>query len=415
MANMTEKILLSKVGHPFKSGDVVFAKVDVAMMHDVGTSGVAPLLEEYGLKHLPDSIETVVILDHFVPACTIMHAKSHVVARDFVKRWDVKNFYEVGRGGICHQVMLEDGFARSGSLVVATDAHVTTYGGAGCLGLGVGVTDVAMSLTTGCMWIKIPRVIGIELLGSFAEDVTAKDLAIKILSDIPFDLLNYSVVEFFGDGVHSLSMDSRFCLCNMLSEGGVKSCLVACDKLTEDYMRNHAHGGYSLVFPDEDSEYDHRFSIDLSSIEPMVSVPHHPTKGMKVGDLSRISIDQVFIGSCTNGRIEDLRVAAEAMRGHVVKDGVRLVVTPSSQKVYRQAMEEGLLSVFLDSGAMITNPSCGACIGASSLLAPGEVCVSTSNRNFQGRMGSVEASIYLASPLTVARSAIAGYITREVV
>lgn len=412
MANMTEKILFSKVGHSFRTGETVFSKVDGAMMHDVGTAGVSPLLDKMGLEKLPKDIETVVILDHFVPACTVTHSKSHVIAREFVRKWKVKNFYEIGRGGICHQVMLEDGFARSGNLVIATDAHVTTYGGVGCLGLGVGVTDVAMALVTGKMWIRVPETIGIEIEGNLNGNATAKDLSIKILSDIPFSILNYAVVEIYGPAVHGLSMDERFCLCNMLSEGGVKSCLVECDDETERYMKEHANGkGYRLVSPDPDATYDYRYHYNLSDVRPMVSVPHHPTNGILLEKLPKTAVNQAFIGSCTNGRMDDLRIAASILKGKRINDNVRLIITPSSQKVYRQAMKEGLIDIFIDSGALITNPSCGACLGASSVLAPNEVCVSTSNRNFQGRMGSVEASIYLASPSTVAYSALAGFIT----
>ena len=414
MPNMLYKILFDKVGRSFKTGDVVFAKIDCAMMHDVGTAGVAPLLDSYGLKKLPDDIQIVVILDHFVPACTIMHSESHVKARSFVKKWDVEDFYEVGRGGICHQVMLEDGFAKSGNLIVATDAHVTTYGGIGCLGLGCGVTDVAKEKKTGKIWLKIPKTIGIKITGKFSTKVSAKDFAIRILKDIPFSLLDYSVVEIYGDGISSLSMDERFCLCNMLSEGGIKSCLVACDSKTEEYMKKHADGKYKLIHPDSDAEYDFNYSYNLSEIEPMIAVPHHPTNGIALSNLPEVKINQAFIGSCTNGRLEDLRVAANILKGKKVNKDVRLVITPGSQKIYKEAIKEGLIDIFIDSGALITNPSCGACIGASSLLAPGEVCVSTSNRNFKGRMGSVEASIYLASPYTVACSALAGYITNEV-
>lgn len=408
--SMTRKILERKTGESVTTGQVYFPSIDTVMTHDVGTAGVSPLLQKFGATRLHPDVEMVVILDHFVPAANLVQAQSHKLAREFVKAWNVENFYEVGRGGICHQVLLEDGFARSGNLLVATDAHVTTYGGAGCLGLGVGVTDVAMTLLTGKMWVMAPKVIGIELRGTLAK-AAAKDLAIHILKLIPFDLLNYRVVEFFGPGIASLTMDDRFCLCNMLSEGGVKSCLVAGDSLTEQYMRDHAKGDWELVTPDLDAEYERRYDISLGDIVPMVSFPHHPTHGEPADKAAGVKIDQAFLGSCTNGRIEDLRVGATIIRGKKIHPDVRFVVTPASQKVYLQALEEGLIRDFIESGAMVTNPSCGACIGASSLLAPGETCVATSNRNFRGRMGSVDAFVYLASPATVASSALAGVIT----
>lgn len=405
---MTKKILEQKAGHELQTGQVYFFPIDCVMTHDVGTAGVAPLLEKFGTERLVP--ELVVILDHFVPAATQSQAKSHKLARDFVQRWGVEHFYEIGRGGICHQVLLEQGHVRSGGLLAATDAHVTTYGGAGCLGLGVGVTDAAMALHTGRMWLKAPQTVGVRLEGSLRR-AAAKDLAIYLLQTIPFSQLNYRVVEFFGPGAESLTMDERFCLCNMLSEGGVKSCLVAGDDRTAAYMSERARGEWTLVRPDEDAEYDFRYTVRLEDVRPMLACPHHPTFGRRAEEVRGISIDQAFLGSCTNGRMEDLRVGAAVVRGRQVHPRVRFVVTPASQEIYLQAMEEGLIQDFVRAGALVTNPSCGACIGASSLLAPGEVCVSTSNRNFQGRMGSVDASIYLASPATVAASAIAGFIT----
>ena len=407
---MTRKILEQKIGRCIETGQVYFFPVDCAMTHDVGTAGVAPLLEQYGTQALSPRVEMVVILDHFVPATTLSQAQSHKDARAFVRRWGVEHFYEIGRGGICHQVLLEKGHARSGDLLVATDAHVTTYGGVGCLGLGVGVTDVAMTLHTGLMWLKVPQAVGVRLEGALSH-AAAKDLALYLLHLIPFSQLNYRVVEFYGPGVEGLTMDDRFCLCNMLSEGGVKSCLVAGDERTAAYMQARAAGPWTLVEPDLDADYAFRYELCLDDVRPMVAFPHHPTLGRDAAEAGGIPIDQAVLGSCTNGRIEDLRVGASIVRGKQVHPRVRFVVTPASQEVYLQAIREGLIQDFVRAGAMVTNPSCGACIGASSLLAPGEVCVSTSNRNFQGRMGSVDALIYLASPATVARSALAGSIT----
>lgn len=409
---MTQQILEHNLGHPIQPGEIYFVPIDCVMTHDVGTSGVAPLLERFNTQELAPGVEPVVILDHFVPATTISHAKSHQAAREFVRRWGVKNFYEIGRGGICHQILLENGHARAGTLLAATDAHVTTYGGAGCLGLGVGVTDAAMALHTGQMWIKVPQTVGVCLVGTLTQ-ASAKDLAIHLLQKLSFEELNYRVVEFYGPGVERLTMDDRFCLCNMLSEGGVKSCLVACDQRTEDYMKVHAAGAWRLVQPERDAAYDLSLTVDLSEIIPMVAFPHHPTQGRPAVEAAGIPIDQAFLGSCTNGRMEDLRVGAAIVRGHQIHPRVRFVVTPASQRIYLQAIHEGLIQDFIQAGALVTNPSCGACIGASSLLAPGEVCISTSNRNFRGRMGSIDAEIYLASPATVARSALAGFITAE--
>lgn len=410
---MTEKILAKKTSQAIQTDEICFCDVDCVMTHDVGTAGVVPLLEQYGTEKLAEHVTPVVVLDHFVPATTLSHAASHKTAREFVRRWGVKDFFEIGRGGICHQVLLEEGLACSGDLLVATDAHVTTYGGIGCLGLGVGVTDAAMALHTGKIWIRIPKVVGVELTGSL-RGAAAKDLAIYLLTLIPFSQLNYHVVEFFGPGVQSLSMDDRFCLCNMLSEGGVKSCLVAGDEKTEQYVKDHAKKTCPILRPDEDAVYEYRYQVALENIVPMLALPHHPTNGCPADETKGIAINQAFVGSCTNGRMEDLRAAAAIVKGHTVHPNVRFIVTPASQKVYLQALEEGLIEIFTRAGAMVTSSSCGACIGASSLLAPGEVCVSTSNRNFRGRMGSIDAKIYLASPATVAMSALAGEITTQV-
>ncbi len=413
MATMYEKIISARLDPAESTPDTAFVRVDAVMTHDVGTAGVAPLLREHGIRKLCPEVRLITILDHFVPACNAAQARSHQLTREFVQEWQVKDFYEIGRGGICHQVMLENGHARAGGLVAATDAHVTTYGGAGCLGLGVGVTDAAVALSTGRMWLRRPRLIGVELTGKLRKPAAAKDLAILLLTRFPFETLNYSVLEFYGEGVTELSMDERFCLCNMLSEGGIKSCLVSCDGRTEAYMKAHAREPYELLKPDSAKDYDLTEKIELSEIVPMAACPHHPTNGCPVSSLEKIAIQQAFLGSCTNGRLEDLRTAAEILKGRKVHPAVRMVVTPGSQRIYLEAMREGLLEIFLEAGAMVTHSSCGACIGASSLLAPGEVCVSTSNRNFRGRMGSVDAEIYLASPATVAHSAIAGYITAE--
>lgn len=409
---MTEKILTQKTGRSVQPDEICFFDVDCVMTHDVGTAGVVPLLETYGTRTLAEGVRPVVVLDHFVPATNLSHAASHKTAREFVRRWGIADFYEIGRGGICHQVLLEDGLACAGDLLVATDAHVTTYGGVGCLGLGVGVTDAAMALHTGKIWLRVPRTVGVKLTGTLTH-AAAKDLAIFLLTLIPFSHLNYHVIEFFGPGVHSLSMDDRFCLCNMLSEGGVKSCLVAGDEKTEAFLQKHAKKPYSLIEPDADANYEHRYTAALEEIVPMLALPHHPTNGAPADTVCGVRIDQAFLGSCTNGRMEDLRVAAAIVKGHSVHPNVRFIVTPASQKIYLQALQEGLIEIFIRAGAMVTNSSCGACIGASSLLAPGEVCVSTSNRNFRGRMGSIDSSLYLASPATVARSALAGEITTQ--
>jgi len=276
--------------------------------------------------------------------------------------------------------------------------------------LGVGVTDMAVLVASGKFWLKVPKVLGVRLGGRLKPGVADKDLAIKLLHDISFDYLNYWVVEFFGPGVAELSIDSRLCLCNMMSEGGIKSCLVESDQKTDEFLKGRTNKAYQPVAPDPDAVYDYRVEIDLDQVVAMVALPHLPTNGVPVTQAKVVKIDQAFIGSCTNGRIEDLRIAAQILKGKKVHPGVRLVITPATHEIWLQALHEGLLEIFADCDAVITNPTCGACIGAHGLLAKGEVCISSSNRNFVGRMGSVESEIYLASPGTVAASALAGEI-----
>jgi 3-isopropylmalate/(R)-2-methylmalate dehydratase large subunit len=407
---MTQKILMRKIGREVKSGSICLLTPDVVMMHETGTAGTTTRLEQIKFEKPHPDLEIVMMSDHFIPAHILGHAENQKKTRDFAHKWGVQNYYEIGRAGICHQVMPEKGHVRPGEVIVVTDAHATTYGGLGCLGMGVGVTDMAILIASGKIWLRVPKVLGVRLKGQLNPGVSAKDLALTLLRDIDFDYLNYWVVEFIGTGVSSLSIDSRLCLCNMMSEGGIKSCLVETDQKTEEYMKCRSKKTYQPIVSDIDAEYDHVIDIDLNNIKPMLALPHLPTNGVPVFQASGVKIDQAFIGSCTNGRIEDLRVAAEILKGKKVHPSVRLIITPATHEIWQQALQEGLLEIFAACDAVITNPTCGACIGAHGLLAKGEVCISSSNRNFVGRMGSVESDIYLASPATVAASAIAGEI-----
>lgn len=408
---MTEKILMKKTGRPVKAGEIVLISADVTMTHETGTAGML-----HGLRDLPfekphEGLEMCIMSDHFIPAQTVDHAENQKTTREFARKWKIKNYYEIGRAGICHQTMPEKGHIRPGEIVVGTDSHTTTYGALGCMGIGVGVTDMSMLVASGKIWLRVPKVLKLNLTGKMPAGVSGKDLAIQILRTVDLAYLNYWIVEVTGPGVHELSIDSRLCLCNMLAEGGVKTCLVACDERTDGYLRDHTQKAYELVAPDEDASYDYEVNLDLGTLEPMVACPHHPTNGMPVSRLpADIKIDQVFVGSCTNGRIEDLRAAAAVLKGRKVAPHVRMIITPATQSVWKQALQEGLLDIFVDADALVTNPTCGTCIGAHGLLAKGEVCVSTGNRNFPGRMGDVESFVYLASPATAAASAVAGVI-----
>ena len=410
---MTQKILMGKLKREVKTGEICLVTPDVVMMHETGTAGTTATLRKINIDEPHPDLNIVMMSDHFIPAQSLGHAENQKLTRDTAKVWDVKNYYEIGRAGICHQVMPEKGHTLPGEIVVVTDAHATTYGGLGCLGLGVGVTDMAITVATGKLWLKVPKVLAVRLEGELKPKVTTKDLAIKLLHDIDFDYLNYSVVEFIGEGVSSLSIDSRLCLSNMMSEGGIKSCLVMCDQQTDDYLKARTDKAYRLVMPDTDAVYDYEINLNLGEVEPMVSLPHLPTNGVPVSQVEGVKIQQAFIGSCTNGRLEDLRIAAAILKGQKIHPSVRLIITPATHEIWLQALREGLLEIFTLSGAVVTNPTCGACIGAHGLLAKNEVCIASSNRNFKGRMGSVEAEIYLASPATVAVSALKGEIVSQ--
>lgn len=407
---MTEKILKKRLGSLVGKGGICLLKPDVVMMHETGTAGTVSAIKDIPFGAPNPDLEMVMMSDHFIPSHTIGHAENQRLTRLYAQKWGVKHYYEIGRAGICHQVMVEKGHVRPGELIVATDAHATTYGGLGCLALGVGVTDMAMILASGKIWFRVPHVLQVRLVGELKKGVSAKDLAITLLHDIGSEFLNYWIVEFVGTGTVNLSIDSRLCLCNMMAEGGVKSCLFETDDKTVKYLETRTQKEIHSINADEDAFYDHVLEVDLGEIEQMVALPHLPSNGLPVSQVGTVRIDQAFIGSCTNGRLEDLRVAAQILDGKKVHPSVRLIITPATQEIWVQALQEGLLEVFADCGAVITNPTCGACIGAHGVLARDEVCISSSNRNFIGRMGSVESKVYLASPATVAASAIAGEI-----
>lgn len=408
---MTEKILMRKTHRPVKRGEIILIPADVTMTHETGTTGMLHALQDIPFEKPHEGLEMCIMSDHFIPAQTVGHAENQKTTREFAKKWNVKNYYEIGRAGICHQTMPEKGHIRPGEIVVGTDSHVTTYGALGCMGIGVGVTDMAMLVASGQIWLRVPKVLKLNLTGELPAGVSGKDLAIEILCSVDLAHLNYWIVEVTGPGVHELSIDSRLCLCNMLAEGGIKTCMVGCDQQTDAFLKAHTRKAYELVSPDVDAIYDYEVDFDLSTLTPMVACPHHPTNGVPVSQLpGDIKIDQAFVGSCTNGRMEDLRAVAAVLRGKKVAPHVRMIITPATQAIWKQAMDEGLLDIFVDADALVTNPTCGTCIGAHGLLARGEVCISSGNRNLPGRMGSVESSVYLASPATVAASAVAGVI-----
>ena len=410
---ITEKILAraSSKGQVYP-GEIVEAKIDVVMLHDIGTPGIQRPLKELGIEKLPKQVEVVIIPDHFVPAPTAKAADNLKLTREFAKKHGIKSYYEVGRGGICHQVMPEKGHVRPGEVIIGPDSHTTTYGAFGAFAVGLGVTDTAIGLGMGRLWFKVPPTIKIVLSGQLRKGTAAKDVALFLLKELGTEKLSYKAAEISGPIIDEMSIDGRMCLCDIAAEMGAKNCVIPPDEKTVHYLKARVTKAIVPVMSDGDAAYEEVLTYDLSNLPPLVACPHVPTNVREVKKVEGIKIDQAFLGSCTNGRMEDLRVAAEILSKRDVHPEVRLIITPASQEVYREALKEGLLEVFIKAGALITNPSCGACFGGHmGLLGDGEVCLSTSNRNFIGRMGSTKAEVYLASPATVAASAVAGVIT----
>jgi len=405
---IAEKILSRKSGTDARAGQVVMADVDYVMVNDV-TGPIA--FREYEKLDTCNMCKDrmVLIPDHYVPNKDVASAEQAKEMRDFVRRHELPNYFEVGKSGVCHQIMVEEGFAAPGRLIVGADSHTCTYGGINALSTGIGSTEAAAAFATGSLWFKVPETIKVIVKGSFRKDVGGKDLIIKIITDIGVDGANYKAFEFHGD-VSNIPVADRLTISNMAIEAGGKAGIFPCDDLTREYIKDTVRGDYEPVDADPDAEYCQVLEYDLDELEPMVAFPHLPSNGHRVRDTD-VTIDQAYLGSCTNGRIEDMRIAAEVVKGRKVHKDVRFLVVPASQKVYRQMIEEGLMQIFLDCGAFISGPTCGACLGGyMGILAAGERSVSSTNRNFIGRMGDKASEVYLAGPAVVAASAIAGKI-----
>ena len=405
---IAEKILSRKSGTDARAGQVVMADVDYVMVNDV-TGPIA--FREYEKLDTCNMCKDrmVLIPDHYVPNKDVASAEQAKEMRDFVRRHELPNYFEVGKSGVCHQIMVEEGFAAPGRLIVGADSHTCTYGGINALSTGIGSTEAAAAFATGRLWFKVPETIKVIVKGSFRKDVGGKDLIIKIITDIGVDGANYKAFEFHGD-VSNIPVADRLTISNMAIEAGGKAGIFPCDDLTREYIKDTVRGDYEPVDADSDAEYCQVLEYDLDELEPMVAFPHLPSNGHRVRDTD-VTIDQAYLGSCTNGRIEDMRIAAEVVKGRKVHKDVRFLVVPASQKVYRQMIEEGLMQIFLDCGAFISGPTCGACLGGyMGILAAGERSVSSTNRNFIGRMGDKASEVYLAGPAVVAASAIAGKI-----
>jgi len=411
--NIIEKILAKASGreqvHP---GETVEAEISSAMIHDITGPMAVQSWKKLEEAKVWDPDRVVVIFDHFLPPPTEQAASLQKMMRGFVDEQGIRNFYDVGRGGICHQVMPEKGHVRPGDVIVGADSHTCTYGAFGAFSTGIGSTEMAAVFATGHLWFKVPRTIKINVAGILAPFVMSKDLILHILGKLGVSGANYRGMEFTGQTIEDMTVSGRMTICNMSIEAGAKTGIVAPDTKTAEYLGASSSNSFESIGSDEDSKYERTIQIDASSLSPQVARPHSPDNVAPIEEMSETRIDQAFLGSCTNGRTEDLQIAARILDGRRVHNHTRLIVTPASQDVYRECLQEGLFEVFTQSGAVVTNPGCGTCIGIHmGILAPGDVCVSSSNRNFIGRMGSPQARIFLASPATVAASAIAGKIT----
>ncbi|MGQ9542892.1 MAG: 3-isopropylmalate dehydratase large subunit [Candidatus Bathyarchaeia archaeon] len=411
--NIFEKILARASGRrEVTPNEIVEADIDMAMIHDLTGPLTLDSFNKIGASKVWNPRRIVIIFDHLVPASTIRAATHHKSLREFARQQGIQCLYDVGQGGVCHQVFHEKGHARPGELIVGADSHTCTYGAMGAFATGIGSTEMAAVFTTGKMWFKVPKAIKICATGRMRKYTTPKDLILKIIGDLGEGGAIYKGLEFTGQTFNEMSIDGRLTICNMVVEAGAKVGIVPPDKRTIAYVRARTRQKFKPVISDEGASYEDMLEYEVSRLPPLVACPPTVDNVKPASELSNVNIDQIFIGSCTNGRMEDLRLAASILKGRKIRGGVRMIVSPASQEIYRQCLKEGLLRIFTEAGGVVTNATCGPCLGGHmGLLAPGEVCLSTSNRNFIGRMGSPQSKVYLANPATAAASGITGHIT----
>jgi 3-isopropylmalate/(R)-2-methylmalate dehydratase large subunit len=409
---MTQKILAAHAGLDYvEAGQLVTGNLDLVLGNDVTTPVAVKEFRKLQLKEVFDKNKIAIVPDHFTPNKDIKSAEHCKLIREFAREMEIVNYFEVGQMGIEHALIPEKGLAIPGDVVIGADSHTCTYGALGAFSTGVGSTDMAVGMATGKAWFKIPEAIKFELKGKFNKWVSGKDLILHIIGMIGVDGALYKSMEFTGEGVKNLSIDERFTVANMAIEAGAKNGIFPVDEVTLEYVKGRTEREPKIFTADEDAEYSEVYEIKLGDIKPTVSFPHLPENTRTIDNVGEVKIDQVVIGSCTNGRMEDLRVAASILNGKKVHRDVRVIILPGTQNIYLQAMEEGLAKIFVEAGAVFSTPTCGPCLGGHmGILAKGERAVSTTNRNFVGRMGHPESEVYLASPAVAAASAIAGKI-----
>lgn len=410
---MTQKILADHAGlENVVAGQLISAKLDIVLGNDITTPVAINEFKKAGFEKVFDKDKIAVVLDHFVPNKDIKAAEQSKQCREFSCSHCISHFYDVGKMGIEHALLPEQGVVTAGDCIIGADSHTCTYGALGAFSTGVGSTDMAAGMATGTAWFKVPSAIKFNLTGKLPSNCSGKDVILYIIGKIGVDGALYRSMEFTGEGVAALSMDDRLCICNMAIEAGAKNGIFPVDRVTMDYLDGRCERSPMVYQADEDAEYDEVIEVNLSELVPIVSCPHLPENTKPAKELSEIKVDQVVIGSCTNGRMEDMEAAYKVLNGKKVADGVRCIIIPATMQIYRECVEKGYVTAFIDAGAVVSTPTCGPCLGGyMGILAAGEKCIATTNRNFVGRMGHVESEVYLASPLTAATSALTGYIT----
>lgn len=409
---MTQKILAAHAGlSSVVAGQLIEAKLDMVLGNDVTSPVAINEMNKFGKNSVFDKTKISLVMDHFTPNKDIQSAENCKQVREFAAKHDILHYYDVGNMGIEHALLPEKGIVTCGDCIIGADSHTCTYGALGAFSTGVGSTDMAAGMISGKAWFKVPSAIKVVVTGKKAPFVSGKDVVLNLIGRIGVDGALYKSLEFTGDGIKNLSMDDRLCIANMAIECGAKNGIFPVDDVTLNYVNGRSLRDYKIFEADEDAEYDEEIVIDLSTLRPTVAFPHLPENTKTIDEVPQIKIDQVVIGSCTNGRMEDMRTAASIIKGNKVAKGVRVIIIPATQKIYLDCIKEGLTEIFVEAGAIVSTPTCGPCLGGHmGILAKGEKAVSTSNRNFVGRMGHTESEIYLASPAVAAASAVKGYI-----
>lgn len=410
---MTQKILAAHAGlDSVSAGQLIEADLDLVLGNDITSPVAIHEIDKMKVDGVFDKDKIALVMDHFVPNKDIKSAQHCKCVREFACKNEITNYFDVGKMGIEHALLPEQGLTVAGDVIIGADSHTCTYGALGAFSTGVGSTDMAAGMATGKAWFKVPSAIKFNIVGKPAKWISGKDVILHIIGMIGVDGALYKSMEFVGEGIRYLTMDDRFTIANMAIEAGGKNGIFPVDELTREYMKEHSKRPFVEYEADEDAVYDEEYTIDLSTLKSTVSFPHLPDNTRTIDEVGDVKIDQVVIGSCTNGRMDDLRIAASILEGKKVADGLRVIVIPATQKIYLQAMEEGLLKTFIEAGAIVSTPTCGPCLGGyMGVMAEGERCVSTTNRNFVGRMGHVDSEVYLASPAVAAASAITGKIS----